>query len=123
LLQVFLISTLGLVPGQSERILAIEFLIIGVVSWVAQVTVQVQYLRVRTGHPWSWIMHRAVLAQFATVPFIVAGIALWLGTPGALYWVVPGFVFFVYRWHRGRVGPASGNIALNALSNNEGPSP
>jgi len=93
LLQVFLIATLGLVPGQSEQTLAIEILIIAVVSWVAQVTVQVLYLKVRTGHPWSWITHRAVLAQFATVPFIVAGIALLAGTPGAFYWLVPGFVF------------------------------
>ena len=104
LLQVFLISTLALVPGQSDRELSIEFLAIAVVSWVAQVTVQIRYLRARTGHPWSWITHRAVLAQFATV----AGARLRI---------------FVHRGHCERMGPAGGNIALKALSNNEDPSP
>jgi len=34
-----------------------------------------------------------VLSQLATVPFLVAGIALLWGAPGALYCLVPGFVF------------------------------
>jgi modulator of FtsH protease len=92
-LQVFLISTVALIPRQPDRILAIEFLAIGGVFWVAQVIGQIQYLKVRTGHPWWWFVHRAILTQFAAVPFLVAGIAILLGMPGALYWLVPGFVF------------------------------
>jgi hypothetical protein len=92
-LEVFLISTVTLIPRQPERILAIEILVIAVVSWAAQVVVQVRYLKVRTGHPWSWFVNRAVLSQFATIPFGVAGITLLLGVPGAIYWLVPGFVF------------------------------
>jgi hypothetical protein len=38
-------------------------------------------------------MPRAILAQIANVPFLIAGIALLLNAPGALYWLVPGFVF------------------------------
>jgi uncharacterized membrane protein len=92
-LEVFLISTVALIPRQPERIFAIEVLVIAVVSWGAQVTVQVRYLLVRTGHPWSWFLNRAVLSQFATIPFGVAGITMLLGGPGAIYWLVPGFVF------------------------------
>jgi hypothetical protein len=92
-LEVFLISTVALIPRQPERIFAIEVLVIAVVSWGAQVTGQVRYLLVRTGHPWSWFVSRAVLCQFATVPFLVAGITLLLGVPGAIYWLVPGFAF------------------------------
>lgn len=54
---------------------------------------QVRYLKQRAGHPWSWFAYRAILGQIATVPFCVAGIALLFGAPGALYWLVPGFVF------------------------------
>ena len=91
--QVFLISTVALIPRQPERIFAIEILVIAAVSWVAQVTVQVRYLMVRTGHPWSWFVNRVVMGQFATLPFVVAGITLLLGMPGAMYWLVPGFIF------------------------------
>lgn len=92
-LQVFLIATVALVPGQSDRTLAIEFLTIGFALWLAQVARQIRYLRLRSGHPWSWFLYRAILGQLATVPFCVAGIALLAGAPDALYWLVPGFVF------------------------------
>jgi hypothetical protein len=92
-LQVFFISTVALIPRQPERIFAIEVLVVAAASWGAQATAQVRYLKVRTGHPWSWFLYRAVMSQFATIPFLVAGITLLLGMPGAIYWLVPGFVF------------------------------
>jgi hypothetical protein len=92
-LQVFLVATFALVPRQPDRILAIEFLTTGVIMWVAQIVVQIRYLKVRAGHPWSWFVYRAVLTQFATLPFCAAGIALLSGAPAALYWMVPGFAF------------------------------
>lgn len=92
-LEVFLIATVALIPRQSDRALALEFLSIGSILWVAQVAGQIHYLRNRSGHPWSWFLYRATLGQIATVPFCVAGIALLLDSPGALYWLVPGFVF------------------------------
>jgi len=50
-LQVFFISMVALIPGQPERIFAMEALVFAAVSWGAQVMVQVRYLKVRTGHP------------------------------------------------------------------------
>jgi uncharacterized membrane protein YdjX (TVP38/TMEM64 family) len=47
----------------------------------------------KADHPRWWIVLRTMLSQLATVPFCVAGIALLMGAPGALYWLVPGFVF------------------------------
>jgi hypothetical protein len=92
-LEVFLISTVALIPRQSDRVLADELIVIAVISWITQVAVEVRYLRVRKGHPWAWFVHRAVLTQLATLPFCIAGITLLLGVPDALYWLVPGFVF------------------------------
>ena len=89
----FLISTVALIPRQPEWILASELLAIAIVSWAAQTVGQVRYLRKRHGHPWSWFVYRAVLSELATLPFAVAGISLLLEAPGALYWLVPGFVF------------------------------
>jgi hypothetical protein len=92
-LQVFFISTVALIPKQPERLLGVEFLAISLFLWVVQVFEQVRYLRVRVGHPWSWFVYRAVLNQFATIPFLVAGMGLLLGATHALYWLVPGFLF------------------------------
>jgi hypothetical protein len=92
-LGVFLISTVALVPGQPELLLAIELLAIGVLFWVIPIVLQVKYLRLKTGHPRWWIVLRTGLSQLATVPFCVAGIALLMGASGARYWLVPGFVF------------------------------
>ena len=93
LLEVFLISGVALIPRQPEWTLAAEFLVIGSVSWVAQVIGLARYRRLRAGHPWWWFLLRTVLSQFAAIPFLVTGITLLLGVPGALYWLVPGFVF------------------------------
>ena len=92
-LEVFIVCTLALIPKQAESSLAVEILITGTVLWACQAALQIHYLRLRTGHPWSWFMYRAVLAQCAAVPFIVAGVQLLLGLPTALYWLAPGFVF------------------------------
>jgi len=92
-LEVFFISTVALIPRQPEWILAIEFLVIGIGFWSAQVFGQVRYLMLRAGHPHWWFVNRAVLSVFGAVPFLIAGIALLMGAPGALYWLVPGFVF------------------------------
>jgi hypothetical protein len=92
-LEVFLISTLALIPGQPERTLAIELIAVSIALWLAQMAGQFRYLKQRAGHPWSWFWYRAILSQIATIPFCVAGIALLVGAPGALYWLVPGFVF------------------------------
>jgi modulator of FtsH protease len=92
-LQAFFVSTLMLIPGQPQWTLAHELLIAAIILWILQVVGQIRYLRLRTRQPLSWFMPRAILAQIANVPFLIAGIALLLNAPGALYWLVPGFVF------------------------------
>jgi modulator of FtsH protease len=92
-LEVFLIATVLLIPGQSERVLGGEIAVLGAAFWLSLVTGQIQYLLMKTGHPEWWFVNRAVLGQLAGIPFCIAGITLLLGVPGAIYWLVPGFVF------------------------------
>lgn len=92
-LQVFLIATMALIPGQSDTTLAIEITVIAFALWAAQLTGQIRYLRMRKGHPWSWFWNRTILSHVATIPFCVAGVGMLFGMPGAIYWLVPGFVF------------------------------
>jgi hypothetical protein len=92
-LEVFLISIVALIPSQPEWLLAIEFLVVGVFLWSVQIVGQVRYLRLKAGHPRWWFVLRSTLSQFGTVPFCLSGIALLVGAPGALYWLIPGFIF------------------------------
>jgi hypothetical protein len=90
---VFFISTVALIPGQAASALAAELLAISSIFWIAQVTGQVRYAKMKIGHPRLWMLPRVILAQAATAPFLIAGIALPAGATHALYWLVPGFVF------------------------------
>jgi modulator of FtsH protease len=93
LLQVFFVATVALVPNQPPQLLAAELLIIAGVAWTTQTILQLNYVKVRTGHPHSWLAYRVGLGQLATIPFCVAAVMLLLGSPHAMYWLVPGFVF------------------------------
>jgi uncharacterized membrane protein YGL010W len=92
-LQAFFVSTVALVPRQPSSLLASEILVIGLVSWAIQVIGQIRYRKSWPSHPWSWLIPRAIMSQFACVPFCVAGVLVLLGNPSGLYWLVPGFIF------------------------------
>lgn len=88
LVSVLFVATLGLVPGQSPQLLAGELLLLGVLVWGSAFV-----LDVRAPHnPHVTPRHRlmnVVLVQMATLPLLVAGATLFLGSGGGLYWVVP----------------------------------
>jgi hypothetical protein len=98
LVSVLTASCLLLVPGQGAVLAGIEVLVIGVADWAAVVSIQL--LRVR-----SWRAMRAdlrqafvlrvALGQIATLPLVVAGIAVLAGGLGGLYWLVAGMVFSI----------------------------
>jgi hypothetical protein len=68
-LEVFLISTVALIPGQSERALAVEVTVIAFALWFAEMAGQIRYLQQRSGYLWSWFVQRGILNQIATLPF------------------------------------------------------
>jgi hypothetical protein len=92
-LQVFFVAMVALIPRQPLNLLASEILAISIGSWAFQVICQIRFKRSLPGHPWGWLIPRAIMSQFATVPFCIAGVLLLLGSPDGLYWLVPGFTF------------------------------
>lgn len=86
--------SLLLVPGQGTA--GTEVLAVGIADWAAVVALQM--LQPRNWRALGPVFHRTfvmrvALGQVATLPFVVAGIAvLGWGTDG-LYWLVPGIVF------------------------------
>jgi hypothetical protein len=77
-------------PGQSARALGVEITVVGAIAWVLPMIFQLrdQGTGVRT----YWKVSRAVTSQLATLPFVVAGVAMLAGVHGAIYYIVPGVV-------------------------------
>jgi len=92
-LQVFFVAMVALIPRQPAAALAVEILVIVVISWVAQLCGQIRYARSRAGHPVSWLVRRVVMTQLGTVPFFIAALLVLAGDARGLYWLVPGFAF------------------------------
>ena len=85
-------ATLGLVPGQSSRVLGVEIAVVAAVAWFAAMRshwkARTEQARVATWPRW-WAV---VGIQLALVPFIVCGVSLLARWGGGLYWLVPGVV-------------------------------
>ena len=92
LLGVFLISSVALVPNQSETMLGAELLSIGCLLWLVTTVRQITFHR-PAAHVWWWFPARVVMCQLAILPFCVAGASLIFRWPGAVYWLVPGCMF------------------------------
>jgi hypothetical protein len=93
LIGVLLISTFGLAPNQSGKVLGVEILAVGFLLWLMATVFLVDRLGAKRRRPWWWLASRAFLAQCATIPFCVAGILLILARPDGIYWLIPGCVF------------------------------
>jgi hypothetical protein len=95
LLAVLVMTSLLLVPGQGMVLAGVEVLAVGVADWTVIVAIQLLHLR-------SWqslepnlrghLVVRVVLGQVATLPFVVAGVAVLGWGVGGLYWLVAGVV-------------------------------
>jgi hypothetical protein len=90
ILAVLAIASFGLVPGQGVRTLGAEIFGVAGLTWFATVRAQIQAIRDPEGR--KWIRMRAVMAQAATLPFVVGGLSLLCGRAAGIYWVVPGTI-------------------------------
>src|SRR5215211_7863206 len=88
LVGVLMASVLLLVPGQGQVMVGAEVLVVGLVTWGCVVAIQLLRLR-------SWgtmrpdlrqpFVLRVALGQIATLPLVVAGIAVLVAGLGSLY--------------------------------------
>lgn len=92
LLGAMALGIVGLVPAQTARLLSINTLGLTVMLWIVQTRWQVKFLQQSAHHPWQWTANRFFRTQAACLPFLAAGLLLWYGRPGALYFFVPGML-------------------------------
>ncbi len=90
---VLVAASCALVPGQPPMALAWEIGLTGLVMWLLPVVLQI---RVRPSHgrgaALSNFLPRVLLAQASSLPIVVSGVLIYLGSDSALYWMVPGIV-------------------------------
>ncbi len=98
LVAVLMAPGLVLVPGQGPGVLGTEVLVVGLAAWGWIVVIQLPRLRdwgtMRTDLRGPFVL-RVVLGQVATLPLVIAGVAVLLVGPGGLYWLMAGTIFSI----------------------------
>ena len=98
LVAVLTASVLLLVPGQSTALIGVEVLAVGLAAWGWIVAIQLRRLGYwRTMRPdlrRAFVL-RVALGQLATLPLVIAGVAVLTVGLGGLYWLVAGTVFSI----------------------------
>ena len=94
LLSVVLVSIAGLIPGQSETALGVEFLALGLVLGGVIARLERRSLP-KSPQPPSQVLLRLFLLVAATLPMIVGGASLLADSGGGLYWIVAGIAFAI----------------------------
>jgi hypothetical protein len=98
LVAVLLASVLVLVPGQGVGVLGAEVLVVGIAAWGWIVAIQLPRLRdwgtMRADLRGPFVL-RVVVGQVATLPLVIAGVAVLSVGPGGLYWLMAGTVFSI----------------------------
>ncbi len=88
---ILILSTLGIVPGQSTSVAGIEIAVVGAIMWIMTSVFQAHmFKRQQKSYPDQWA--RLIFGQCTSVPIVIAGISLMFGAGGGLYWIVPGVV-------------------------------
>jgi len=91
---VLTIATCGLIPSQGATALGLEIATVGVLVAVTAACRHLHAWRDRElpadARRWLWL--RAVGAQASSLPFVVAGLLLVLGSERALVWLAPGVI-------------------------------
>src|SRR4249919_384053 len=94
LTEALMVTLLGLVP-QVPRALALELIAVGLVGWGFMLGMLVHLHDDGDVTTPGQKAIRVGLGQLATLPVIVAGISLWVGAGGRLYWLVAGLLFLL----------------------------
>jgi hypothetical protein len=88
LLSVLVVGSFELAPGQSNRTLGVEILVIGVV--LATQAIWVSVGKRSQGDPLSWTLGNLPILLFPALAFVGGGCSLVAGSGGGLYWVLAG---------------------------------
>ena len=93
LFSVVIVSANMLVPGQAAGFAGVWLFCAGAALWLMQTTIQIRYARSKSGHPKFWLFTRVTQTQVTSIPYCVAGVLLFYGSPAGMLWLSRGFTF------------------------------
>ena len=92
LLTILVMCSLLLIPGQSQTLVGIELLVVGLIVWITATRLDIMILLKKEPQYRSSYMFNMALTQSALLPYIVAGIIVLTRGAGGLYWLVPAII-------------------------------
>jgi modulator of FtsH protease len=92
LLSILLVASILLIPNQPLTAIAIEVLLIGVLIWGSGTFIYVRDLRQIKPEGKVTFTGNFALFEFATLPYLVAGILLLVAAPDAFYWLAAAII-------------------------------
>ena len=103
LLNMLIVSSLMLVPGQSIASMGLEVLVVSVIVWLFVGTIQRRRFQQTKAQYRRAVIGQVLITQVAILPFIVGGLLMLSGSDGGIYWFVPGVALsfvnvFINAW-------------------------
>jgi len=92
LLEILIVSSLMLVPGQGIALLGAEVLILGALVWIMVATFDLRNLRGAEATYRRRTWYRTALSQTAALLYVVAGCVILASGLAGLYWLVPAML-------------------------------
>lgn len=92
LVSVLLVSLLCLVPGQRERTLGIELLVVELMCGALILHLTRRSLVAAEEAGYDRLVTQSIVAGLGTIPVAIGALSLVAGTGGGLYWVAVGIV-------------------------------
>ena len=92
LLTILIMCSLLLIPGQSQTLVGIELLVVGLLVWITATRLDVIILLKKEPQYRSSYMLNMALTQSALLPYLIAGIIVLTRGAGGLYWLVPAII-------------------------------
>jgi uncharacterized membrane protein YesL len=86
------VTSAALVPDQPAVIFGIETLVIGLVTFLVPLAMQLRSFTTASGIPRARQYFRVALSAGASLPIVVAGLLLMLGSSAGLYWIAAGVI-------------------------------
>jgi hypothetical protein len=92
LVTILIVASLELVPGQSEAVLGVEIVAVGLVAWAATTVSDVKAIRVTEKNYQRLYFNSAALNQVAVVPYLIGGTLVATGYVNGIYFIVPAML-------------------------------
>jgi hypothetical protein len=93
LFTIMILSLLSLVPGQSNNMLGIEVLLLGIIVWAAISKIDITTYRKKEKQYKRYYITHMVFNQFAILPYFVGAIIILSVSARGMYWIVLAIIF------------------------------